>query len=144
MWLIDSTKFIDWMRQGRNPTRVLRPYVLAGQAVTCGVIRVEVIRGAIKSTVKGELSALFDAMIDVALSAPLWESVAELAWTLDRQGLVLPATDLIIAGCARHVGATIVTRDPHFARIPGLPVQPDLPELPAGLADCAFPFAGER
>jgi predicted nucleic acid-binding protein len=140
MWLVDSIKYIDWIRQGKNPTRILRPYVLAGQIATCGVVRVEVIRGTVKPSVQNELSELFDAMIEVALSTAVWKRVAAMAWTLDRQGVVLPTTDLTIAGCARHVGAAVITRDPHFSRIPGLSVQSDLPEPPPDLTRSAFPF----
>jgi predicted nucleic acid-binding protein len=129
MWLVDSSKFIDWIREGKSPTRTLRPFVLADQVVTCGVIRVEVVRGAIKPTVRAELNALFDAIPQVSLSPPLWKRVADLAGELDRRGIVLPATDLIIGCCALHAGASVVTGDPHFTSIPGLMVRGDLPDL---------------
>jgi predicted nucleic acid-binding protein len=131
MWLVDSSTFIDWMRAGRNPTRILRPYVLTGQLVSCGVIRVEVLRGAIKPAVKAELGALFDAIQDIPFSASIWTRTVEWAWRLDRQGTVLPVSDLMIAGCAQQVGATVVTADPHFAAIPGLRVRRELPAADA-------------
>ncbi len=45
---------------------------------------------------------------------------SETAWALDREGCILPVTDLLIGSCAKRVGATIITEDPHFSRIPGL------------------------
>ena len=128
MWIVDSSVFIDWIRQGRNPTRILRPFVLADQVFTCGVIRVEVLRGAVKPTVKAELGELFDALRDIPFSTAVWDRSVALAWTLDRQGSVLPLSDLMIAACALDVGAAVVATDPHFNRIPGLKVRRSLPE----------------
>ena len=130
MLMVDSTLYIDWMRHRRNPTPILRPYVLIGQAATCGVVRVEVIRGMVKPVAKAEIENLLDALIDVPVSPIVWKHITEVAWSLDRQGIVLPVADLIIAGCALHVGATVVTQDPHFAQVPGLAVRSELPELP--------------
>ena len=127
MWLIDSSLFIDWMRLGRSPLRILRPFVLAGQTVSCGVVRLEVVRGAIKTALKTELNALFDVMPEVPLTPAVWAKTAELAWALDRRGIVLPATDLIIGSCALQAGAVLVSTDPHFASIPNLAVRSHLP-----------------
>jgi predicted nucleic acid-binding protein len=130
MWLVDSARFIDWLRRGRNPTPLLRPYLLAGQLATCGVVRVEVLRGVIKPAPKAELGSLFDAMLDIPVTAAVWDQIAELVWRLDRAGQVLPISDLIVAGCALRAGATVVSQDPHFGRIPGLTVRADLPPMP--------------
>jgi predicted nucleic acid-binding protein len=129
MWLVDSSKFIDWMRGGKNPTRILKPFVIAGQITTCGIVRVEVLRGAVKPAVREELTALFDAIPEVPLSSGIWKRTADLAWALDRKGQILPVSDLLIACCALHAGASVVTVDPHFCSIPGLHVRRDLPDL---------------
>jgi predicted nucleic acid-binding protein len=128
MWLVDSCLFIDWMRAGRNPLLILRPFVLAGQVVSCGVVRLEVVRGTVKPSLKTELSDLFDVLPEVPLTAAFWKKSAELAWTLDRRGIVLPPTDLIIGSCALQAGAVLVTTDPHFASIPNLKVRTHLPD----------------
>ncbi len=127
MWLIDSSLFIDWMRLGQSPLRILRPFVLSEQVVTCGVIRLEVVRGAIKPALKTELNTLFDVIPEVPLTPALWTKTTELAWILDRRGIVLPATDLIIGACALQAGAVLVSTDPHFTSIPNLVVRTHLP-----------------
>lgn len=128
MWVVDSSKFIDWMRRGLNPTRILRPFVLADQIVTCGLIRLEVIRGVVKPAAKSELTSLFDAIREVPLCTAIWQRATDLAWQLDRQGEVLPSSDLIIGACALHVGAAVVTTDKHFASIPRLNTVHELPD----------------
>jgi predicted nucleic acid-binding protein len=54
----------------------------------------------------------------------LLNTVARLG--LDRQGRVLPVSDLIIASCAKRARATVITEDPHFQQIPGLKTRTDL------------------
>ena len=128
MWLIDSSKIIQWIREGRNPVRILQPFIMADQLVTCGVIRIEVIRGAIKPAVREELSSLFDAIPEVQMTVSLWKRTTDIAWDLDRRGIVLPTTYLIIACCSHHARASIVTIDPHFDSIPGTLVCSELPQ----------------
>jgi predicted nucleic acid-binding protein len=54
------------------------------------------------------------------MTAGAWQRTAALAWDLDRSGVVLPATDLSIAGCAITHGALVLTFDRHFQQIPGV------------------------
>jgi hypothetical protein len=126
MILIDSTKYITWMRQGRNPVALLVPSLTTGELLTCGIVRIEVLRGVIKPKAKAELTRFFDIIPEIPLTSVLLGEVAELAWTLDRQGQVLPLSDLIIATCAKRAGATVITEDLHFRQIPGLKLRADL------------------
>ena len=126
MILVDSTKYISWMRLGRNPVAILAHSVSAGDVIGCGIIRIEVLRGVLKPKVKTELVRFFDIIPEIPLSASLLDEVAGLAWALDRQGQILPVTDLIIAACAKRAGAEVITEDSHFRKIPGLKVRADL------------------
>lgn len=126
MILVDSTKFISWMRQGRNPVALLTTTLTAGELLTCGIIRIEVLRGVIKPKVKAELTRFFDIVPEIPLSSSLLRESAELAWSLDRQGQVLPVSDIIIATCAKRAGASVISEDTHFRRIPGLNLRADL------------------
>ena len=126
MILVDSTKYITWMRQGRNPVALLATAVTTGELMTCGIVRIEVLRGVIKPKAKTELTHFFDIVPEIPLTPVLLSEAAELAWTLDRQGRVLPVSDLIIATCAKRAGATVITEDLHFRQIPGLKLRADL------------------
>jgi predicted nucleic acid-binding protein len=126
MILVDSTKYITWMRQGRNPVALLATSVTTGELMSCGIVRIEVLRGVIKSKAKAELTRFFDIVPEIPLTSALLREAAELAWTLDRQGQVLPVSDLLIAICARRAGATVITEDLHFRQIPGLKLRADL------------------
>jgi predicted nucleic acid-binding protein len=115
------------MRKGRNPVRLLASWIQSGEIVSCGVVRIEVLRGMVKPAAKAEITGLFDAIPEIPLQSSVVADAADLAWTLDRKGTVLPVTDLLIAACARKAGALVVSEDPHFAAIPGLRVASDLP-----------------
>ena len=130
MWLVDSSVFIQWMRRGVSPTRELMPFVLEGLIASCGVVRVEVLRGIIKPDHRQEMGELFGVLSQIQTTAVTWECVAQLAWEMDRKGMVIPVPDLIIATCALQAKATLVTLDAHFARIPGLKVCARLPARP--------------
>jgi predicted nucleic acid-binding protein len=63
---------------------------------------------------------------EVPLTATLLINAANLAWTLDRQGKILPVTDIIIAACAQVAKAELITEDLHFQKIPNLKVRAEL------------------
>jgi predicted nucleic acid-binding protein len=124
--LVDSTIYIDLLRRGEDVPFLLRPALLSGELFVCGVVRAEVLREIRSVVIRDELSELFDLMTEVPTDMRIWRKVTDLAWTLDRQGSVLPLTDLVIASCAIVVGAAVVTNDPHFSKIPGLTIKKSL------------------
>ncbi len=125
--LIDSSVFIRWTRQRKNPAAILKPHILAGNIQTCGVVKAEVLRGAKFQAGKEETLKLFGAMEDIPITAKVWDAVAELAWLLERRGRRIQLTDVIIAVCALEADIPLVTHDSDFAVVPGLTVYSDLP-----------------
>jgi len=85
-------------------------------------VRSEVGRGIKHPDVRARFIRFWDVMINVPPDEHLWREVEELAWRLDRSGNRLPLPDIIIACCARRIGAAVLTFDEHFARVPGLRV----------------------
>lgn len=125
--LVDSAVFIGRLRAQQDIRQELMPYLANGQLYNCGVVRCEVLRGFKNSRLKAEMTAFFNIIPEVPINARMWQQVAELAWTLDRtKGGHLPLTDIIIAKCALHVGAILISPDRHFSDIPGLRVESDL------------------
>ena len=126
MILVDSCIYIDWMRQGVNPVKRLHAH--QSELVSCSLIHLEVLRGITAPRIKSYLTDFFSTLRQVPLSPALMQAATELAWVSDRRGVVLPVTDVIIAACALKVGATVITRDRHFSRLPDLKVAADLGE----------------
>ncbi len=121
--LIDSNVFIGLMRQGLDPAEVLTETVSSTDLATCGIVRVEVLRGVKNPRVRDGLAEFFDVLQNVPTDNRLWEEAASLAWKLDRVGRVLPAQDILIAASAMRLGAVVLTADAHFEMIPGLRVR---------------------
>lgn len=119
--LVDSAIYIDRLRAGHDIRQELMPYLANGMLFNCGIVRGEVIRGLKNTRLKVEMTAFFNIIPEVPTNAKMWQLVAEMAWTLDRTtGGSRPLTDIIIARCAMHVGAVLVSPDRHFRDIPGL------------------------
>jgi predicted nucleic acid-binding protein len=83
------------------------------------VVRCEVGRGLRQSALRAKFAAFWDVMLNVQTDNRLWAQAEQVAWELDRKGAVLPLTDVVIACCARRVGAVVLTLDKHFHDIPG-------------------------
>jgi len=120
--LIDSNVFIALLKQRMDPATVLLDWCGRGNLVTCGMVRVEVLRGLSLPKAYQRVSAFMDVMLNVPSDEQVWKTATELAWKLDRRGWVVPAADHIIAASALKIGAAIMTSDLHFSKIEGLQV----------------------
>lgn len=118
--LVDSSYYIDRLRQRKPLMRELRAIASNRSLATCGAIRCEVSRGIREPAARKLLHQVWSTMLYVPTDNRLWESTGELLWQLDRQGKVVPAIDALIAESAKRVGAVILTLDSHFQMIPGI------------------------
>ena len=123
MYLVDSSVLIDHLRAGRDPVTEFRAFFEQGRLCTCGIVVCEVLRGIVKRLVYERMEEFFSLVETVPLDDLLIRETCGLGWRLDRQGIVLPLADLLIAGAAMRAKATVVTTDPHFVSIPGLSVR---------------------
>lgn len=124
--LIDSNIYIGFLRKGQDPFTELDVRLSLLNVVCCGVVKAEVMRGIKSMRLRTQMERFFSIVQMVGTSARLWDEVWQLSWKLDRQGSVLPLTDIIIACCALREGAAVMTNDRHFDQIPGLRViRPD-------------------
>ena len=120
--LIDSNVFINLMKRRGDPAPWLYRWAGVRNLAICGMVRVEVLRGVKSPNAYRRLNVFMDVMVNVPTSNGLWDQAAALAWKLDRQGLVIPGTDIVIAASAIAIGAAVLTSDAHFSRIDGLRV----------------------
>ena len=118
--LVDSSWYIRHMREGRHPLRELIPIATARAVATCGIVRCEVGRGIKDPALLRKFDARWDVMMYVPTDNKLWAEVEALVWQLDRRGVTLPLPDVVIACCARRIGAVVLTHDDHFDLIPGI------------------------
>jgi predicted nucleic acid-binding protein len=120
MFLVDSSFYINHLRATRDFRILLQPHVEKRSVLTCGLIRLEVLRGIRVEAFKREVAEFFAILADIPLDGEVFEKAIEIGWKLDRRGIVLPATDIIIGAAALAYDATVITTDSHFKLIPGL------------------------
>lgn len=127
--LVDSSYYITLARLREDPLRRLNEHrrLFDYDFAVCGVIWMEVLRGRSESAWRERFGAFFRSSIFLDLGPAEWERAAQLAWDLDRKGVVLPATDLAIAACAIEHETPVLTFDRHFQQIPGLVALNNLP-----------------
>jgi hypothetical protein len=118
--LVDSSYYIALARNGQDPLQALAYAAVDRDLAVCGVVRCEVARGIRHAKVLKQFQSFWDVMVNVPTDNLLWSAVEELAWRLDRQGNILPLSDLVIASCALRIDATVLTFDRHFELVPGL------------------------
>jgi predicted nucleic acid-binding protein len=120
--LVDSNVFIDLMKHRGDPAPWLYRWAGIRNLAICGMVRVEVLRGVKSPKAYRSLNDFMDVMVNIPSSNRLWDEAAALARKLDRKGLVIPGTDVVIAASAITIGAAVLTSDAHFGRIEGLRV----------------------
>ena len=120
--LPDSNIYIGAIRAGGDPFQQFAAGIddREWEFATCGMVMLEVCRGLREASVLRRFRERFGVMIFIPTTNPVWERAAQLAWSLDRQGRVLPAQDILIAAHALQVNAAVLTADAHFQQIPGL------------------------
>ncbi len=71
---------------------------------------------------KAKITELIQSLEILNLDEESAKEAGEIEAGLLRKGLAIQTEDIMIAGIARVHGEKLVTRDPHYARIPGLRV----------------------
>src|SRR5512133_1406046 len=91
--LVDSSVFIHLLRHDIDPVVALQKEFNSLDLVTCGIVKVEVLRGVKNPKVRERLEDLMAILQFVPSDNTLWDAATDLAWTMDRAGQVIPATD---------------------------------------------------
>jgi predicted nucleic acid-binding protein len=116
MQLVDTSSWIHSLRPGGDAdvrARVER-LVRSGEASWCAMVKLELWSGAHKEHEKRILKDMEERLIDLEITPEVWKLACELALKSRKGGHTVPATDLLIAACARHHQVGIEHSDEHF------------------------------
>ena len=124
MVLVDTSSWIHFLRPEGD--RVVRSRVegllRAGTARWCSVVRLELWNGAGGDRERKVLREFERILPELAITDEVWNEACDLARRCRANGVTVPATDLLIAACARHHGAALEESDSDFealARVSG-------------------------
>jgi len=121
--LVDSSSWIHFLRPSGDP--VVRARVeaalTAGEACWCPLVRLELWNGAAGDRDRRILRDFENVLPELAMDDEVWARAYELARRARAAGVSVPATDVLIAACARRHGAGLETADSDFERLAVVP-----------------------
>jgi len=117
--LADSSVLIEYYRpRGNTAVQDAVAAAIANDSVAVnGIIQVEILGFAGSERERSMLAADFSAFHWLSLGSKEFALAADLGFRLRRQGLTVPATDLIIAASAISSRAELMHSDSHFRQI---------------------------
>lgn len=117
--LIDTSSWVEALRrQGDEVVRErVHKLLVEGQAAWCDIVLLELWNGARGDYEKKQLGQLEQEMICLPTTSLVWEMSRLLARLCRKNGVMTPATDLLIVACARTHEVGIEHQDAHFAAI---------------------------
>jgi predicted nucleic acid-binding protein len=125
MACLETTFLIDLLR-GKREVKELKDHLDKDTLAVAAPSLMELWSGACiaqqSAAEKEKILDLFQSLDVLTLDEKSAREAGEIEAELLRKGLPIETEDMMSAGIARMHGETIVTRDQHFARIPGLKV----------------------
>ena len=121
MFLIDSSVWVEYFRPTGSP-RVkerVRQILQREEAVSCGIIIVEILRGAKNEKEFQTLKESLGSLPQIPLDDAVIERAAQWGFLLERKGQNIPTTDLFIASAA-YQKACLLHSDSDFTTISSL------------------------
>ncbi len=119
MIVIDSSAFIEYYRGAGLPDvqDAVAAEIAADEVAVNGIIHVEIRAFAAGDSERRQLEADFQAFHWLELERRDFDLATGIGFELRRQGLTVPATDLIIAASAIRAGVPLLHRDAHFDQV---------------------------
>ena len=119
MLLIDTSSWIHLLRPNGDPTvrtRVERA-LQTGEACWCPMVRLELWNGAGGEREKKALRDFERLLPELEIDDEVWRGTYELARKARSAGVSVPATDLLIAACAKRHDADLEHSDSGFTQL---------------------------
>lgn len=119
MILIDTSAWIHLLRPDGNAavSARVKQTLQQGEACWCPIIRLELWNGAGGNKEKKVLREFEQVLPELPITVLVWNRSYDMAKAARTAGIIVPATDLLIAACAREHGARLETSDDDFALI---------------------------
>ena len=116
--LADTSVWVEMLRKGGTPA-VFAFGELLRQGLICthGLVRAEVLSGALSARDYRRLGEGFSAVTTLADPPNLWDLVGRARYRLARQGFQASIADLVVATVASYHHRKLFTLDQDFGRI---------------------------
>lgn len=95
--------------------------LMSGDAAWCPLIKLELWNGARGQHEQHVLREMERDLPELEVSQEVWTLAYEMARGARKLGKTVPATDILIAACARHHGVGLEHADSHFEVLAAIP-----------------------
>lgn len=113
-WLIDSSVWINFLRDGEAKHAEVAAAVRNQEAYLCQPVWVELWSGMRGKREEMALTYLKDCCDWLEVDEETWGLAAKLRRAARLAGLNCPLADVLIVACAKRHGATLIYSDKHF------------------------------
>ncbi len=122
MTLLDTSSLVHFLRRKGDPAvkERVRAILRGGSAATCRMVEVELMMGVGSARDGREVAELCAHLVRLPIDDRVWDEAGRLAKACRKRGTPVPASDLVIAACARVHGARIEAADEHFGVLASL------------------------
>lgn len=122
MKLVDTSAWIEQLRRNGDEAVRCRVEELLrnGEAAWCPLVRLELWNGARGSREQRVLREMERELPAFDVTPAVWDLACRLAASARANGITVPASDLLVAACARHHDIDLEHADAHFDMIAGL------------------------
>lgn len=120
--LVDTSVWIDYFRNNSHTTEFLEKQLLEDKVYIVGIVVSELLQGIKNETDREIIRNSLDAINYINMNYADWVRAGDISYSLRKNGVTLPLTDIAIAAAAIENKLTVVTNDKHFKNIPGLNV----------------------
>jgi predicted nucleic acid-binding protein len=115
-FLVDTSAWILALRKDFIPEIKdrLDQLLESDLVITAGIIKLEILGGTRTEKEFKLLKKRLDALPHIEIDTIVWEAAFALAFSLRRNGIAVPCTDVLIAACALSSDVTVMHVDSHF------------------------------
>ena len=115
--LIDTSAWIDFLREGDPKHPEVGEAIRSQRAVLCPVVWVELWSGMRGKREEAVLTNLRDCCGWLEIDVETWRITAELRRVARWKGVNCPLSDVLIVACAKRHGSGLMHRDKHFEEL---------------------------
>lgn len=119
LYLVDTSVWIRALRRSGSGEvqRRLEDLLVANEAATCDMVRLELLRAAADETEQARLEARLHGLHQLSADADDWLAAARLGFALRQAGITVASPDLLIAAIGLRHDAIVVHADRDFELI---------------------------
>ena len=119
LFLIDTSAWLFALKKDFIPAVKNRISDLLNEntVITTGIIKLELLGGTRTKKEFHRLKTRLDALDTISTDTTLWNDACDLAFSMRRNGITIPYTDIIIAAAALMTESTVLHADMHFDMI---------------------------